>query len=62
MACAKQAKPMGFASIMTVGEGAVVEGNKHHNKGKGKKRAEGDAASMEAGVQPYTPVKLPLSK
>ena len=34
----KQAKAMGFASVLTVGNGAALKGKKRHHKGKGKKR------------------------
>ena len=48
--CAEQAEPMGFASMMTIGEKAVMQGNKHCNKEKGKKRAGVAAASIGVDV------------
>ena len=35
---------------------------KCHGKGKDKRKAKVAAASTRAGVQPYTPIKLPLSR
>ena len=35
-ACTKQAKSMGFASIMTISNRAVVPGKKCHKKKKGR--------------------------
>ena len=35
---------------------------KRHGKGKGKRRAGVAAASAGVGIQPYMPMKLPLSK
>ena len=35
---------------------------KHHSKGKGKRKAGVAVASARAGIQPYTPMKLPSSK
>ena len=62
MACAKQAEPIGFASILTIGSNAMPKGKKCHGKGKGKKRAGVAAASTGVGVQPYMPMKLPSSR
>ena len=49
------AKPMGFASMITVGKGATVQGNKHHIKRKGKKRDAVAAVSTGAGVHLICP-------
>ena len=47
---------------MTIGYAAVLKGKKCHGKGKGKKRAGVAAAFMGAGIQPYSPMKLPSSR
>ena len=39
LACAEQDESMGLASIMTISNGAIVQGKKFHNKGKGRKGA-----------------------
>ena len=49
-ACAEQAEPMGFASIIVISERATALGNKRHNKGKGKKRIGAAVASMGLSV------------
>ena len=59
MACAKQAKAIEFASIMTIGNEAAPKGKKCRCKRKNKKRAGVAAASIEVGVQPYMSVKPP---
>ena len=61
-ACTEQAKAIGFASVLTIGEDAVPKSYKCHGKGKGKKRAGVAAASTRAGFQPYMPMNLPSSK
>ena len=62
MACIKQAKVIGFASILTISEDTAPKRWKHHGKGKGKKRAGVVVASAGASIQLYTPVKLPLPR
>ena len=57
-ACTEQAKAMGFASIMTVGNEPAPKGKKYYNQGKGKKRPRVAVASVGVDLQPYTPVKL----
>ena len=56
VACTNQAKAIGFASIITIGNEAALKGKKYHSKGKGKKRDGVAAASMGMGIQPYMPV------
>ena len=58
-ASTEQAKPIGFASVVTIVEGAAVQGTKCHNKDKGKRRAVVAVALVGVGIQPCTPVKLP---
>ena len=53
MACAKQTEAIGLASILTIGEDAVP---------KGKKRSGVSVVSAGAGIQPYSPMKLPSSR
>ena len=40
----------------------MPKGKKHHSKGKGKKRGGVAVAFSGAGIQPYTPMKLPSSR
>ena len=58
MACPKQTEPIGFASMVTIGEGAMAQDKKHHSKGKGKKGAGVAVVSVVPDVQPYIPVEL----
>ena len=62
VACTEQAKAIGFASILTIGEDVTPKSWKCHGKRKGKKRAGVAEASMGVGAQPYMPVKLPSSR
>ena len=60
--CAEQTKAIGFAGILTIVEDATLKDRKHHGKGESKKRAEKAVAPVGAGIQPYTPMKLPSSR
>ena len=62
MACAKQAKVIGFTSILTISENTTPKSWKCHGKRKSKKRAGVAVASVGAGVQPYMPMKLTSSR
>ena len=53
---------MGFASIMTIGDEAMLKVKKYHHKGKDKKRIRVAEASVGLSAQPYMPVKLPSSR
>ena len=62
VACVEQAKAMGFASILTIGQDTVPKSWKCHSNGKAKKRAGVAVASAGVVIQPYMPVKLALSR
>ena len=61
MAGIKEAKTMGFASILSIVDDAMLKSKKHNGKGKGKKRAGVVMVSLGVGVQAYTPMRLPSS-
>ena len=50
MACAEQAKAIGFANILTVGKDAASKNWKCHGKGKCRKRARMAATSVRVGI------------
>ena len=62
MVCIKQAKSMGFASVMTIAKGAILQGNECHNRGKGKKGAGVTVVSEGVDTKACMLEKLPLSK
>ena len=62
MACAEQVKSMGFASIMNVSNGAIVQCKKCRNKGKGRKGAGVATLSTGANAKAFMPVKLISSR
>ena len=53
---------MGFASVIINSDGAMVQGKKHCNKGRGKKGALVATASAGVDVKAYMPFKLTLSR
>ena len=61
-ACAKQAKAIGFASVLTIGDNTEPKSWKHHGKGKGKKKARVAMALVGVAFQLYTSLKLPSSR
>ena len=50
VSCTEQTKPIRFTSMIYIGERAAVQGKKHCNKGKSKKRAGVAAVSIGADV------------
>ena len=62
LAYIEQAKNIGFASIIIVGDEVSVLDKKHHNKGRGKKGSGVVIVSSGADSKAYMPMRLPLSR